>query len=69
MSFHVFQTIVDAVDDVEKLLACRRKCWILKALREMLRLRKVLETKANIFADFIQLTLLLNEVLAGCIQG
>lgn len=53
MILHVVQALIDAVDDVNKLLARRRECRILKALREVLGLCEMLETKANVLADLV----------------
>lgn len=42
MQLHVIQALVDTVDDLHKLLARRRKCWVLKSLRKMFGLREML---------------------------
>lgn len=68
MILHVVQALIDAVDDVNKLLARRRECRILKALREVLGLCEMLETKANVLADLVELTLLLDEIFTCSVQ-
>ena len=59
MCFNVVKTFVDCVYYVNKLVACWRKCWILKALSEMLSLREVLKTETDVLANLVQLGLLL----------
>lgn len=68
MFLHIIQTFIDTVNNVDELLARRRESWILKALRKMFGLCEVFESKANVFADLIQSTLLLDEVLTGGVQ-
>lgn len=68
MALNVIEALVNVVYYVSELLTRRRECWILKTLRQLLSLREMLETEPNVVADFIQLGLLLNQVLASCVQ-
>lgn len=67
-TLHIIQTFINTINNVDELFARRRESWILKALRKMFGLREVFESEANVLADLIQLTLLLNEVLASGVQ-